>query len=138
MIRPEKKTGEQERAELVSVIADFLEIGHVENIMAMFKQDLSHYALAGDLIRDERFKVRMGMAVLFEELHKIRPDEVGLAIPSLLPLLSHETGFVRGESASLLGIIGTKEALAAIAPLKNDPDAQVREIVSDLLAEGEK
>ncbi len=68
---------ENEQAELITVIGDFLEMGHVENIMAMFKQDTSLYALSGELLRDERFMVRMGMAVLFEELRAIRPQELG-------------------------------------------------------------
>jgi len=103
---------EKEQAELITVIADFLEMGHVENIMAMFKQDTALYALSGELLRDERFMVRMGMAVLFEEMKAIRPGEVALATPALLPLLAEETVWLRGEAANLLGIIGTPEALA--------------------------
>ena len=103
---------ESEQAELITVIADFLEMGHVENIMAMFKQDTALYALSGELLRDERFMVRMGMAVLFEEMKAIRPGEVALATPALLPLLAEETVWLRGEAANLLGIIGTPEALA--------------------------
>ena len=126
---------EQERAELITVIGDFLEMGHVENIMAMFKQDTSLYALSGDLLRDERFMVRMGMAVLFEELKAIRPQEVALAIPALLPELDEETPWMRGEAVNLLAIIGTPEALAHIKPLADDPEPQIREMVRDILVE---
>jgi len=122
-------------AEMVTVITDFLEMGHVDNIIAMFKQDPSYYTLTGQLIQDERFMVRVGVAVLLEELAAIRPDQVELAIPNLVPLLSSQTSYVRGEAANLLGIIGTEEAVAAVAPLRNDPDPQVREIVSDILAD---
>lgn len=124
-----------EQEELIQVISDFLEMGHVENIMAMFKQDPSCYALTGRLIRDERFMVRIGVAVLFEELAILKPDEVAQAIPSLVPLLSDQTPHIRGEAVNILGIIGTEEALAAITPLRNDPDHQVCEIVSDILGE---
>ncbi|MFH1020441.1 MAG: HEAT repeat domain-containing protein [Pseudomonadota bacterium] len=125
---------EKEQAELIAVIADFLELGHVENIMAMFKQDTSLYALSGELLRDERFMVRMGMAVLFEALKGIRKQEVALAIPSLLPVLAEETPWMRGEAVNLLGIIGTPEALARIKPLAEDPEPQIREMVADILA----
>jgi len=125
---------EKEQAELITVIADFLEMGHVENIMAMFKQDASLYALSGELLRDERFMVRMGMAVLFEELKAIRPQEVALAIPALLPILAEETPWMRGEAVNLLAIIGTPEALAQIKPLADDPESQIREMVADILA----
>ena len=126
---------ENEQAELISVIADFLEMGHVENIMAMFKQDPSLYALSGELLRDERFMVRMGMAVLFEELKAIRPQEVALAILALLPILAEETPWMRGEAVNLLAIIGTPEALAHLKPLADDPEPQIREMVADIFSE---
>jgi HEAT repeat protein len=125
---------ENEQAELITVIADFLEMGHVENIMAMFKQDTSLYALSGELLRDERFMVRMGMAVLFEELKAMREQEVALAIPALLPILSEETPWMRGEAVNLLAIIGTPEALAHLKALADDPEPQIREMVQDILA----
>lgn len=125
---------EKEQAELIAVIADFLEMGHVENIMAMFKQDSSLYTLSGELLRDERFMVRMGMAVLFEEMKGLRPQEVALAIPALLPVLTEETPWMRGEAVNLLGIIGTPEALAHLKTLADDPEPQIREMVQDILA----
>jgi len=117
--------------ELITVIKDFIEMGHVENIVIMFKQDPSLYALTGELIKDERFMVRMGVAVMFEELKEIRPQEVELAIPALLPLLDDPTSYVRGEAISLLATIGGPEAMDALIRLKDDPDSQVREIVAD-------
>ena len=125
-----------EEQELLKVIGDFLEMGHVENIMAMFKQDPSLYKLTGELLRDERFMVRMGVAVLFEELAEIRPDEVAYAVPALLPLLADETPWVRGEAVNILGIIGTPEALTHLREMINDPDPQVREIAGDFLDSG--
>ena len=72
--------------DIVKVIGDFLELGHVENIVAMFKQDTSLYDHTGSLLRDERFTVRLGTAVLFEELALIRLDEISLAIADKLKL----------------------------------------------------
>lgn len=119
--------------ELIRVIKDFIEMGHVENIVAMFKQDNSLYALTGEILRDERYMVRMGVAVLFEELARIRPDEVGAAIPALVPLLRHETPYIRGEAVTVLGIIGSDEAISHLRLMENDPDPQVAEIVRDIL-----
>ena len=118
------------------VIGDFLELGHVENIVAMFKQDRSLYDLTGDLLRDERFTVRLGVAVLFEELAVIRPLEISLAIPSLLPLLQEQNPILRGEAATILGIIGSSDALKQLKKLENDPDPQVREIITDIIHHG--
>lgn len=124
--------------DLLKIIGDFLELGHVENIVAMFKQDTSLYSLTGDLIRDERFSVRLGTAVLFEELVTMRPDETSLAIPFLLPLLQEENPLLRGEAATILGIIGSPDALQHLRQLANDPDPQVLEIISDIINKGAK
>lgn len=119
--------------ELIKIIADFIEMGHIENIVAMFKQEKEYYQYTGDLIRDERFMVRMGMAVLFEQLAEIRKSDVSLAIPSLIPVLDEKTPYMRGDAATLLGIIGTGEAKKHLCKLINDPDPQVAEIVRDIL-----
>ena len=119
--------------DLVKVIGDFLELGHVENIVAMFKQDRSLYSLTGDLLRDERFAVRLGVAVLFEELAVIKPADLRLTIPALLPLLEETNPILRGEAATILGIIGGQEAIDSLQTLQNDPDQQVLEIVTDIL-----
>lgn len=123
---------QDKRQELLTVIADFIALGHVENIVTMFKQDLALYGLTGDLLRDERYMVRLGMAVLFEELASQRPVEIALAIPALLPLLADPIPYLRGEAVALLGIIATPAALAAVSSLENDPDPQVAEIVRDI------
>lgn len=118
---------------MVKTIAEFIELGHVENIVSLFKEEKEYYQYVGELIRDERFMVRMGLAVLFEELAVARPQDVLLAVPSLLPVLQEEKPYLRGDAATLLGIIGTEEAKAQIRKLLNDPDAQVKEIAADIL-----
>ncbi len=50
--------------ELLKVIKDFLEMGHVENIAAMFRQDPRYFQWSGDILDDERFNVRLGVSVL--------------------------------------------------------------------------
>ena len=121
--------------ELKKVIADFLDQGHVENIVAMFRREKKYYEWTGDILNDERFSVRLGVSVLFEELQAIQPDRLPLAIPSLVALLQAKEPLIRGEAVSILGIIGTEEALAQINYLYNDPDPQVREMVQ-LVLEG--
>jgi hypothetical protein len=118
---------------LRQVIADFLALGHVDNIVAMVRQEPGYLAWAGQLIEDERYAVRLGMAVLFEELAVILPDTLALAVPGLIGQLRHPLAWVRGEAASLLGIAATGEALAALPPLLGDPSPQVVEIVHDIL-----
>jgi len=114
--------------ELIKVIGDFLELGHADNIAAMFRQDPSLYSLVGELLRDKRYVIRMGVAVLFEELVETSPNEVIKAIPVLKSLLTEDIPWVRGEAANILGIINTEEALSLLRPLLDDPDPQVCEI----------
>lgn len=119
--------------DIVQVISDFLEMGHVENIVAMFKQDTRLYDLAGELLRDERYAVRLGVAVLFEELVRITPGEASRAIPSLLPLLKESNPTLRGEAATILDIIGAQAVMVHLLKLEKDPDPQVREIIADII-----
>ena len=135
-INQENHPAEVSDKELLKVIADFLEMGHVENIVAMFKQEPRFYQWTGDLLQDERFAVRLGVSVLFEYLLADRPDEVILAVPSLSRALQHEASWVRGEAVSVLAIIATDDALALVKTMVDDPDSQVTAIVHDILAEG--
>jgi HEAT repeats len=132
MKQPRNEVSDQE---LKRVIADFLDQGHVENIVAMFRHEPRYYAWTGEILGDQRFSVRLGVTVLFEELQGIEPDKLPLAIPSLVNLLHAEEPLFRGEAISILGIIGTREAMAEIRRLQDDPDPQVREMVQLVLEE---
>lgn len=121
--------------ELKKVIADFLDQGHVENIVAMFRREPKYYTWTGDILQDERFSVRLGLSVLFEELQRVQPGELPRAIPSLAKILLLEEPLFRGEAVSLLSVIGTEEAFAYIKRHIDDPNSQVREIVELVLEE---
>ena len=64
-------------------MADFLEMEYVENIVAMYKQEPVSYDWTGKLVTD-RFTVCPGVSVLFKYLIGVRPDDVDLAVPSLV------------------------------------------------------
>jgi len=120
--------------ELCQVIADFLAMGHVDNILAMFRQEPRYHQWVGQLLLDERFAVRLGLAVLYEQLVLERPrTELHLALPSLTAALKNEQEWVRGEAVNLLGLIGSQESIALVATLADDPSPQVQEIVQDVL-----
>jgi len=115
--------------ELKKVIADFLEMGHVENIISMFRRYPQYYSWTGELLDDERLNVRLGVTILFEELQLICPDETAKAIPSLEKLLSHELPLIRGEAIGILGIIGTNKAIELIEKMRSDTNPQVKEMI---------
>ncbi len=137
-IHRETEATEVSDEELLRVIADFLEMGHVENIVAMFKQETRYYQWVGALLEDERFAVRLGVSVLFEYLIEERADEVHLAIPSLTVALRHETPWVRGEAISVLALIGSDEAMDLIKTMTDDPAPEVAAVVRDILMENEQ
>ncbi len=121
--------------ELKRVIADFLDQGHVENIVAMFRREPHYYSWTGDILRDQRFSVRLGISVLFEELQRIQPEKLPLAIPCLATVLKDDEPLLRGEAVSLLGIIGSDPALNLIKKMADDPDSRVREMVQLVLGD---
>lgn len=121
-------------SEMVTVIADFLEQGLADNIVSMFKADSGYYPLVGTILRDERFAVRMGLVLVFDELVAAEVEEVSHAIPVLMPLLAKDVApFIRGEALTILGMIGTTESLALLAPFVDDDDPQIAEIVNDFI-----
>ena len=114
--------------ELKSVMADFLEMGHVENIVSMFKRYPEYFQWSGELLLDDRFNVRLGVAILFEELQAIQPEMTPLAIDSIAQLLQHESPLFRGEAIGILGTIGTDRAMELISKMVSDDSPQVREM----------
>lgn len=130
---------ETERTEidenLLGVIKDFLEMGHVDNIVAMFHRNHEYYQWAGEILDDDRFRVRLGVSVLFEELRKREPEALDQAVPSLLRLLQSEKPHIRGEAVTVLGIIGSRAAVDAVKTMLHDKQPQICEIAADILAE---
>ncbi|WP_136795643.1 HEAT repeat domain-containing protein [Desulfosediminicola ganghwensis] len=126
---------EVDDAELKKVMADFLELGHVENIIAMYRHDPRYYDWTGEILDDERFAVRIGVSVLFEELTRLEPEQTQRAVPSLAVLLQSESANIRGEAIGVLGIIGGEKAISQIRAMENDPSPQVREMVDLVLEE---
>lgn len=120
---------------LISLIADHMENGFLENIIDMFRHDSSLYQLIGRLIQDERVRVRIGVTALIEELKKLDAENISRAVPGLLPLLTHTEPFVRGDAANLLGIIGDRDTMPNIEKLLADENSDVRLIAKEAILE---
>jgi len=130
----EKKVNEHGWLGFVKMIADYMEEGLLDNIVSMLKVDKTLYPIIGELITDERIRVRLGATALVEILVEEDPDNIGLAGPLILTVLSHENPTIRGDAANLLGIIGYKEAASALALLLQDEkEPGVRDMVRDAL-----
>ena len=119
--------------ELLTVIKDFLEMGHVENIAAMFHQEPRYLEWAGAILDDERFNVRLGVSVLFEELQYRNCPNLERATGSLQELLSSDQPLLRGEALSVLAIIAPPGLREHAEAMRDDPDPQVREVAADII-----
>ena len=133
IIHMDKYTGPD--AGLKAMLADHMEAGFLENIIDMFRHDSSLYALIGDLIQDERVRVRIGTTALMEELRKLDKGNISGALPALLPLTAHHDAVVRGDISNLLGIVASKEALPFLEKLLSDENPSVRLIAKEAIGE---
>jgi HEAT repeat protein len=118
---------------LAALIADHMENGFLENIIDMFKHDTGLYLFIGNLIQDERVRVRIGTTALLEELRKLDAGNITKAIPVLLPLLSSPEPFIRGDAANLLGIIGDRSGISFLEKLREDENDNVRLIAKEAI-----
>lgn len=125
-------------SDLKSLIAEYMEKGFLENIIDMFRHDSELYTLIGELIQDERIRVRIGVTALMEELKKMDMANISKAVLNLLPLLNHSEPVVRGDAANLLGIIGDKSAISMLEKALQDENPEVRIIAKEALEEMEQ
>ncbi|MEK6528306.1 MAG: HEAT repeat domain-containing protein [Nitrospirota bacterium] len=113
------------------LIADYMENGFLENIVDMFRRDKNLYPLLGDILEDERGRVRLGIVALVEILRTTDLDNIVTAIPGIAGLLKNQNPTIRGDSAYLLGVIGHKDALPFLLDASNDENELVREIAEE-------
>jgi hypothetical protein len=119
--------------DLKTMIADYLENAFLENIIDMFKYDKSLYAYIGDLMQDERMRVRLGVSALIETLQREDSVNVIQAIPSILPLLKNQNPMIRGDAAYLLGIIGQQDTIPFLHETMIDENTDVRIIAQEAI-----
>jgi hypothetical protein len=116
---------------MVKMITDYMEGGFLDNIISMFRQDKNLYPLIGDMLGDERGRVRLGTIALVETL---MPDNLNMilsSIPGIANLLKNPNPTIRGDAAHLLGIIGHKDALTPLLEASEDEHEMVREAVRE-------
>jgi HEAT repeat protein len=123
----------KESDDLKTMLADYMENGLLDNIIDMFKHDQSLYAFVGDLITDERIRVRIGATALVESLRKEDPENIAKAVPPLLPLLKAEAPVIRGDAAYLLGVIGNRDVVPFLNEIIDDADMNVRMIAREAI-----
>jgi HEAT repeat protein len=127
-----------ESSDLRIMIADYMENGFLENIIDMFKHDKGLYAHIGDLIKDERIIVRLGISALIETLKMEDPENISQAIPYILPLLKNQNPVIRGDAVYVLGVIGHKDSIPFLEEAMIDENMDVRIIAKEAIEEIKK
>lgn len=79
--------------------------------------------------------VRIGISALVE--HFAGRPELARCLPQIEVLARSDSATVRGDAAHFLEQMDTPEARALLEQLREDPDAQVRELVADALEGGQ-
>ena len=119
--------------DVAKMIAEYMENGCLENIIDMFKHDETLYTFVGDLLTDERMRVRIGTIALLEELKKKDPEKTKKSLPSILPLLNDQNPVARGDAAYSLGIVGDESIMPRLEVTLNDEDPNVRLIAKEAI-----
>ncbi len=119
--------------EFTTLLSADLENGEVDKVVSLFQYNKALYPVIGELMKLGTLFVRLGVNMLIEDLLEIKPDEVKLAIPYLVPLLKNENPTIRGDVADLIGMIGDKEQIDDLSPLLQDPNSQVVEVVQEAI-----
>jgi HEAT repeat protein len=120
---------------MLKMIADYMENGFLENIVDMFRHDRGLYPFIGELLGDERSRVRIGAVALVETLKEEDAEHIASAIPGVAEKLKDPNATIRGDAAYLLGIIGHRDALPFLKEMLNDDHDLVRESVSEAIEE---
>jgi HEAT repeat protein len=121
--------------EMKAMLIEYMGKGFLENIIALFKQDSSLYRFIPDMLGDENLRVRLGATALVEELVGSHREELRAAVPGIIELLKHENPTIRGDAASVLGIIKDPAAIDALRACLHDVHPGVREVTCDALSE---
>jgi HEAT repeat protein len=87
------------------------------------------------MLGDENLRVRLGATALVEELVGNHQEELRAAVPGIIELLKHENPTIRGDAASVLGIIKDPSAIDALRACLHDVHPGVREVTRDALSE---
>ncbi len=122
-----------DQKEFTQLVADDLESGALEKVTELFRYNKTLYLIVGNLLKDERMKVRLGANMLMDELRVEKPEEVKLALPGILPLLQNQSATIRGDAADMLGMIGSDEHIGLLQKLLTDSNHQVVEIAAEAI-----
>lgn len=109
--------------------------GRRAKVEEMVRQDPQRLLALVDLLADKEasMAVRLGIGAVLEEF-----QGTGLAavmVPGLGELTRHADPLVRADACHYLSLVGGAEIVPYLRACVNDPDAEVRDMVAEILAE---
>ena len=124
--------------EMKAMLIEYMGKGFLENIISLLKQDHTLCRFVADMLGDENLRVRLGATALVEELVEDHREDLRAAVPGIIKLLKHENPTIRGDAASVLGMIKDPTAIDALLACLQDDHPGVREAAQDALLEMER
>lgn len=120
---------------LATYYTELLKQGQLPHVLSTVRHHPQHIAallaLAGD--PDTDLTVRIGISAVLEDY--AGSAQLQEQLPALLQLAQHEDPGIRADASHFLALSHSPDALPALQKLGDDPDATVREIAADSLAE---
>jgi hypothetical protein len=115
-----------------ALLRSLVESGRFDDALAVLGQPdgLVHFV---ELWTQSTTGMRIGLLLMAEKALARDVSALDPCVSGLLPLLRSTDAALRGDSADLLGRIGSNTALNALRPLRGDPDPDVADIVAEAL-----
>ena len=117
--------------------AELLNGTNLELAMEQFRKFPELFEIIDIYMADSRMRVRLAATSVVEELLPVFGEKITSSVKALIPLLNHSSHLVRGDAINLLAVIDAPGNIEWIKKMAKDPDAQVREVALDILAEME-
>lgn len=122
-------------AGMASYLDELLSTGGIKKALELVRND----PLAMDAIlalfedTDTKLNTRIGISAVMEELQGCK--QLQGIVGKLGELTRHDEASIRGDACHFLALSDSDSAIEYIRPLLDDPDASVREIAKESLAE---
>ncbi len=128
------EAGEGEEG-LAAYFLESLKNGRRAQVEKLVRAQPGRFAVLARLMADPTasMAVRLGIGAVLEEFQGT--DLARPMIPALADLARHADPLTRADACHYLSLIGGAEVVALLREFADDPDAQVRDVVADALAE---
>lgn len=117
------------------LLLDYMEQGFLDNIVDLMRHQPECIPYVLDMLIDERLRVRLGATVVVEELILTHPEHLIALIPKIAGLMEDENPVIRGDSAYILGMLKSKDALPYLEGHRSENNPIVLEIIQEAIEE---